>query len=117
DEGHCLRDQTIAACHLEDAEAARTFAATSLSTIVEFVAHGQGVTLLPRLALRKEAASGRIRVHELASPGARRQLSLVWRAATPYAAVFKRIAAVIRAAAPERQGEARRRSRTQDSTE
>jgi len=119
DEGHCLRDQTIAACHLEDTDAARTFAATSLSTIVEFVAHGQGVTLLPRLALRKEAASGRIRVHELASPGARRQLALVWRAATPYAAVFRQVAAVIRAAhaGPAPQAEARRRSRTQDSTE
>ncbi len=47
DEGHCFRDQTIAACRLESDPAVRTFAATSLSTIVEFVANGQGVTLLP----------------------------------------------------------------------
>lgn len=96
DEGHCFRDQTIAACSLKDTDAARAFAATSLSTIVEFVANGQGVTLLPRIALRKEATGDRIRVHELASPGAGRDLALVWRAATPYADTFLRIAAIIR---------------------
>lgn len=95
DEGHCFRDQAIAACSLDDDAAARTFAATSLSTIVEFVANGQGVTLLPEISLRKEA-SERIRVHRLASPGAGRMLSLSWREGSPYAAVFRDIAAAIR---------------------
>ena len=96
DEGHCFRNQTIAACSLKETDAARAFAATSLSTIVEFVANGQGVTLLPEIALRKEATGDRIRIHELAAPGAGRHLSLVWRAATPYGETFRQIAAVIR---------------------
>lgn len=96
DEGHCFRDQSIAACAMEDSDASRAFAATSLSTIVEFVANGQGITLLPEIALRKEATGDRIRVHELAAPGASRHLSLVWREATPYAQTFQRIAEVIR---------------------
>jgi DNA-binding transcriptional LysR family regulator len=65
---HC--DQTIAACRLGADPAGRTFAATSLSTIVEFVANGQGVTLLPMIAVRKEAADPRIAIHPLATPGA-----------------------------------------------
>lgn len=97
DEGHCFRDQTIAACHLDSAASVRTFAATSLSTIVEFVANGQGVTLLPRIALRKEATDPRIAVHPLGSPGAGRVLSLVWREATPFGTIFERMAGVIRA--------------------
>lgn len=96
DEGHCFRDQTISACRLENEGNARTFAATSLSTIVEFVANGQGVTLLPRIALRKEASDRRIAVHTIDDPAAGRKLSLVWREATPYGPTFQRIAEVIR---------------------
>lgn len=99
DEGHCFRDQTIAACRL-GSDPARTFAATSLSTIVEFVANGQGVTLLPRIALRKEATDPRIAIHDLVSPGAGRLLSLVWREATPFGATFEKIADLIRTSRP-----------------
>lgn len=100
DEGHCFRDQAIAACALEGSDVTRAFAATSLSTIVEFVANGQGVTLLPEIALRKEATGGRISVHRLAPPGAGRMLSLVWREASPYVAAFEKIARIIRQARP-----------------
>lgn len=95
DEGHCFRDQAIAACSLDPHAPARTFAATSLSTIVEFVANGQGITLLPEIALRKEA-TGRIQVHRLAAPGAGRMLSLCWREGSPFAAMFGEIATSIR---------------------
>ena len=94
DEGHCFRDQTIAACRLARHPSARAFAATSLSTIVEFVANGQGVTLLPQIALRKEA-DARIAIHAIALPGPSRMLSLVWRASNPLGPVFEQIAEVI----------------------
>lgn len=95
DEGHCLRDQTIAACNIDRDRSSRTFAATSLSTIVQFVANGQGVTLLPQIALDKEASDPRIAVHPLS--GAGRVLRLVWRDVTPYAATFEQIARIIAA--------------------
>ncbi|KKB10015.1 hypothetical protein VE26_09485 [Devosia chinhatensis] len=97
DEGHCFRDQAISACRLEGASSSRTFAATSLSTIVEFVANGQGVTLLPQIALRKEGNDPRIALHQLDDPAAGRQLRLAWREGTPFAASFERIVKVIRA--------------------
>ena len=96
DEGHCFRDQTIAACRLESDPAARTFSATSLSTIVEFVVNGKGVTLLPQIALDREANDPRIVIHPIVSPVVGRVLSLVWREATPYGPTFERIAEVIR---------------------
>lgn len=100
DDGHCLRDQALAACGIAPGRARSSFAATSLSTIVEFVANGQGVTLLPSIALGKEATGDRIGIHRLASPGASRTLRLVWREATPYAALYGRVAALIRRLAP-----------------
>ena len=96
DEGHCFRDQAIAACRLEGGRGAHAFAATSLATIVEFVANGQGVTLLPQIALRKEASDPRIAIHAIDDPAAGRQLRLIWREATPYQAIFERIAELIR---------------------
>ena len=96
DEGHCFREQALAACAIDPEASRRTFAATSLSTIVEFVANGQGVTLLPEIAIRKEATDSRIQIHRLASPGARRMLYLVWREATPFAPLFEQVVAAIR---------------------
>lgn len=95
DEGHCLRDQAISACRLVGDRSTRTFAATSLSTIVEFVANGQGVTLLPQIALRKEAGDPRIAVHRLDDPKAGRQLALVWREASPLTATLEAIGRII----------------------
>jgi len=96
DEGHCFRDQAIEACMLRHRISGRTFAATSLSTIVEFVAGGQGVTLLPAISLHKEAGDPRIRICELAAPAPSRTLSLVWREATPFGELFRKVAEIIR---------------------
>lgn len=98
DEGHCFRDQTIDACAMQGAANPATFAATSLSTIVEFVANGQGVTLLPTISLKKELAGHRIAIRALAAPGASRQLRLVWRASSPFSPFFSEIGQVIREA-------------------
>lgn len=95
DEGHCLRDQALEACALSDPETAGNFAATSLATIVELVANGQGITLLPAISLHKEAANPSIIVVPLAAPGAARHLKLVWHQASPFAELFRQIAKII----------------------
>lgn len=96
DEGHCLRDQAMDACALSQDASRRAFAATSLSTIVECVANGQGITLLPSISLKKETADPRIRVLALATPGANRTLSLVWHRSTPFGPLFQEFAETIR---------------------
>ncbi len=105
DEGHCFRDQAMEACALRGADATRTFAATSLSTIVEFVANGQGMTLLPAISLKKETADPRITIHTLAAPGAGRTLSMVWREATPFTNLFLEIAKLVKSAGETRLSE------------
>ena len=48
EEGHCLRDQALTYCSLQQVDAVNTFGASSLSTIVEMVSAGYGITLLAR---------------------------------------------------------------------
>ncbi len=46
EEGHCLRDQALAFCTSARGDA--SLGATSLATVMQMVAHGYGITLLPR---------------------------------------------------------------------
>lgn len=100
-EGHCFRDQAMAVCSMRDGDA-HTFAATSLSTIMELVANGQGMTLLPAISLKKEGADPRIAIAPLDASGASRTLSLVWQRATPFDTLFHQIANCVRTAGQER---------------
>ena len=95
EEGHCLRDQTIQACGINVNRAINQFGATSLATIIEMVASGYGVTLLPEMALDKEAVDPRIRLFRLKAPCPTRELGLVWRMSSPYGDFYREMAASI----------------------
>ncbi|MFC7554180.1 hydrogen peroxide-inducible genes activator [Pseudoroseomonas wenyumeiae] len=87
EDGHCLRDQALSACGLPGAGVDGAFAATSLHTLVQMVAGGLGVTLLPRLAVAGGVLAGTsvvLRPVE-APPGqvTGRSLGLAWRARSP----------------------------------
>lgn len=94
-EGHCLRDQTVDACRLGADLGQKTFAATSLSTIVELVANGLGMTLLPAISLRREGQGNRLNLISLKQPGAGRVISMVWRRSSPLSSVFQDIAEIV----------------------
>jgi LysR family hydrogen peroxide-inducible transcriptional activator len=83
EEGHCLRDQALSFCDLKQVENLNTFGTTSLSTIVQMVANGFGVTLLPRMSLETEARHGDIRVLAFAPPEPHRKIGLAWRHSSP----------------------------------
>ncbi len=51
EDGHCLRDHALSACHLQRTEKINTFAATSLYTLVQMVNNDLGVTFLPEMAI------------------------------------------------------------------
>jgi LysR family hydrogen peroxide-inducible transcriptional activator len=62
EEGHCLRDQALAFCATARTGAPSSLGATSLSTVMQMVANGYGVTLLPRVALPVEGRDKRVKV-------------------------------------------------------
>lgn len=96
EEGHCLRDHALAVCGLlagERGSDSDAFAATSLHTLVQMVANGLGITLLPRLAVSAGVVSGTdLVLRPLASAGAWRTLGLAWRHNTPRAGEFRGLA-------------------------
>lgn len=94
DEGHCLRDQALAVCSAAGT-ASTSVAATSLSTLVQMVAAGQGVTLLPAIAAAVEAHRGsRVAVVPL-SDAPQRTLALVWRSSSPRSGIYRELAAIL----------------------
>jgi LysR family hydrogen peroxide-inducible transcriptional activator len=79
-DGHCLTDHALAACRLSGRRAAAEFEATSLHTLVQMVANGLGVTLLPVMAVRAGLLRGTGLVAKpVEDPGAVREIGLMWR--------------------------------------
>ncbi len=99
EEGHCLRDQALAACGGASARGMRH--ATGLETLRHMVAAGIGYTLMPKLATGEGTTVGGLiayRPFEGEPPG--RVIGLVWRATDPRAPGFQALAAHLRAAPP-----------------
>jgi LysR family hydrogen peroxide-inducible transcriptional activator len=83
EEGHCLRDQALAFCNLRQVGSLDTFGTSSLSTIVQMVANGMGLTFLPEVSIGLEAMGGRVRTQRFDDPEPSRLLGLAWRATSP----------------------------------
>jgi len=71
------------------------FRATSLPTLVQMVAGGAGVTLLPRLALPVELSRADLCIRSFAAPGPSRTIVIAWRRRSFLADALRRIAAAI----------------------
>lgn len=96
-EGHCLREQALEYCSTSRAEELE-FRATSLSTLVQMVAAGAGVTLLPELALDTEAARAKLVVRRFKKPVPHRTLALVWRKRSSIGTALGELARIVKEA-------------------
>jgi len=83
EEGHCLRDQALTYCNLQQVTAVNTFGASSLSTIVEMVAAGYGITLLPEICLSVEGRGRQLGLIRFVDPEPFRTLGLAFRPTSP----------------------------------
>ncbi len=101
EEGHCLRDQALSYCHMVTPEARESFGASSLATIVQMVANGYGVTLLPEMAIASEIhAGGDIRLLRFRAPEPKREIGLAWRKTSPRKRDFVQFGELLREVAP-----------------
>jgi len=83
EEGHCLRDQALAFCGTINGDAPASLGATSLATVMQMVANGYGVTLLPEVAADVEARDSRVKLLRFAEPQPVRTIGLAWRRTSP----------------------------------
>lgn len=102
EDGHCLRDQALPFCSRAGMREL-AFRATSLPTLVQMVAAGAGLTLLPALAAGTERGRAAIDLRHL-SPEPHRTIILQWRSGSPLSGALRRLAAVIRGLWPGGQG-------------
>jgi LysR family transcriptional regulator, hydrogen peroxide-inducible genes activator len=102
EDGHCLRDQVLATCGAGIGRAGE-FTATSLHTLIQMVAGGLGVTLVPRLAVTAGITNGAdVQLRRLEGAGGWRTLSLAWRPGSPRAAEYRALAPLIVGSVSER---------------
>ncbi len=95
EDGHCLREHTLSACSLMD-DRGSGFSATSLHTLVQMVAGGLGVALLPDIAVRGGVLAGAdVVMRDLETPDAFRTLGMAWRPQSPRVAEFRALARVV----------------------
>jgi LysR family transcriptional regulator, hydrogen peroxide-inducible genes activator len=99
DEGHCFREQALEVCANMRAREGE-FRATSLTTLVQMVAGGAGITLLPGVAVPTECSRAGLRVRPMASPKAHRTVALVWRKRSSLGPALREVAKVLREAYP-----------------
>lgn len=92
EEGHCLRDQALSYCSLRQVD---TFGASSLATLVQMVANGMGLTLLPEISVTQECARGEIALIRFEEPEPKRTLGLVWRGSSPRKRDFEELGQLI----------------------
>lgn len=83
EEGHCFRDQALSFCRMPSSAPKESMEGSSLSTLVQMVASGLGVTLIPQMAVALEARSADVDVARFATPEPTRTIGLVWRKASP----------------------------------
>lgn len=98
EDGHCLRDHALEACKLRDSQISVPYQATSLATIVQMVANGIGVTLLPAMSVASGITAGTdIEVTPFQDAGIAREIGLMWRRKTPRTAEFRMLGERIKA--------------------
>ncbi|MEO0819044.1 MAG: LysR substrate-binding domain-containing protein [Pseudomonadota bacterium] len=102
EEGHCFRDQALSFCQAAeaspaDAQPRRLMEGSSLSTLVQMVGAGMGVTLIPEMALPLEARAADIDLARFPAPSPSRTVGMVWRNTNPLSDQLMQIGAILRA--------------------
>jgi LysR family transcriptional regulator, hydrogen peroxide-inducible genes activator len=104
EDGHCLRSHSLQACRIVDAVRNEVFQATSLRMLVQMVAAGLGITLMPEISVNWELASvHNVVVRPLSPDQPFRTLVLAWRPTSSRGIEFRMLGSLIRACLTETQ--------------
>ena len=82
-EGHCFRDQALEFCKISPPVPHELMDGSSLSTLVQMVGAGLGITLIPQMAVNLEQRAASVSVAAFAEPRPFRRVGMVWRKTNP----------------------------------
>ena len=94
-EGHCFRDQALSFCKMQSSQPRELLDASSLSTLVQMVGAGMGVTLIPEMAVAVETRSASVSVDRFKNPQPSRTIGMIWRKTSPLARQLLQISEVV----------------------
>jgi LysR family hydrogen peroxide-inducible transcriptional activator len=95
EEGHCFRDQALSFCKMQASAPREVLDASSLSTLVQMVGAGIGVTLIPEMAVAVETRSAPVSVVRFKNPQPSRTVGMVWRKTSPLARQLRQLSEVV----------------------
>jgi LysR family hydrogen peroxide-inducible transcriptional activator len=95
EEGHCFREQALSYCDMHPGSPRRLLDCSSLSTLVQMVGAGLGVTLIPEMAVAVETRLAPVAVARLKSPRPARTVGMIWRKTNPLAKQLSQIAEIV----------------------
>lgn len=98
EEGHCFRDQALSFCYAGQAAPRELLDGSSLSTLVQMVGAGIGVTLIPEMAVAVETRSAHVAIARFNGAQPSRRIGMVWRKSSPLSKQLMQVAEVVRAA-------------------
>ncbi len=96
EEGHCFRDQALSFCNISAAAPRDLMEGSSLSTLVQMVGAGIGVTLIPEMALPIETRSASVALARLPVPRPTRTIGMIWRRTNPLSDQLGQVARIVR---------------------
>lgn len=105
EEGHCFRDQALSFCKIQANRPRDTLDGTSLSTLVQMVGAGIGVTLIPEMAVAVETRSASVTIDHFKAPQPTRRIGMIWRKSSPLAKHYLRISEIVRRSSSTGHGE------------
>lgn len=85
EEGHCFRDQALSFCAIDGRPVRDVMEGNSLSTLVQMVSAGIGLTLIPEIAVPFEARASNIHITRFDHDVPRRTIGLIMRQTSPIA--------------------------------
>ncbi|QUJ78297.1 hydrogen peroxide-inducible genes activator [Sulfitobacter albidus] len=96
EEGHCFRDQALSFCDMRPSDPSLVMEGSSLSTLVQMVSAGLGLTLIPEMAVPLETRNADLSVARFTSSRPKRTIGMVWRRTSPLSAQLMEIGAIVR---------------------
>ena len=95
EEGHCLRSQTLSFCKVTSVPK-NIMEGTTLTTLVQMVSAGIGVTLIPEISVPIETRSAKVSASRFQQQKPKRTIGLVWRKSNPLTRQFNEIATLLK---------------------
>jgi len=99
EEGHCFRDQALSFCGMRSNLPREGMEGSSLSTLVQMVGAGIGVTLIPDMAVPIETRSAQVSIARFKQATPSRKIGMIWRKTTPLTKQLEQISEVVKRSA------------------